>query len=72
MVWKLLPDHSLQPVRVRQGVTDFTFTAMEEGDLQVGDELVIGQTTAAADAAAQPAQRAPLGGLGGGLRGGRF
>jgi len=78
IVWKLLPDHSLQPVRVRQGVTDFTFTAMEEGDLKVGDELVIGQVTPGANATAQPAQRAPLGpggaggGFGGGLRGGRF
>jgi HlyD family secretion protein len=75
IVWKELPDRSLQPVRVRQGVTDFTFTAMEEGDLQVGDELIIGQTTAAANSAAQPAAT-PLGpagargGLGGGFRGG--
>jgi HlyD family secretion protein len=74
IVWKELPDHSLQPVRVRQGVTDFTFTAMQEGNLKVGDELVIGQTTAAANAAARPAA-APLGpaggrgGLGGGFRG---
>jgi len=78
IVWKLLPDHDLQPVRVRQGVTDFTFTAMEEGDLKVGDELVIGQVTPGASATTQPAQRAPLGpggaggGFGGGLRGGRF
>jgi HlyD family secretion protein len=75
IVWKKLPDNSLQPVRVRQGVTDFTFTAMEEGDLKVGDELVIGQATASANAVAQPGRGAPLGpagpgrGVGGGFRG---
>jgi hypothetical protein len=76
VVWKKLPDNSLQPMRVRQGVTDFTFTAMEEGDLKVGDDLVIGQVTSSASAA-QPAPATPLnpaagrgGGLGGGFRGG--
>ena len=74
IVWKELPDHSLQPVRVRQGVTDFTFTAMEEGDLKVGDQLVIGEVTTAASTV-QPATPAPglgggRGGLGGGFRGG--
>ena len=44
IVWKLLPNHTLQPVRVRQGVTDFTFTAMEQGNLKLGDELVIGRS----------------------------
>ncbi len=77
IVWKLLPNHTLQPERVRQGVTDFTFTAMEQGDLKVGDELVIGEVSAA-NSAAQAAQATPLGpgggrgGFGGGFRGGRF
>lgn len=44
IVWKLNPDNSLQPVRVRKGVTDFAFTAMLEGELKAGDKLVIGQT----------------------------
>lgn len=43
IVWKLNPDNFLQPVRVKTGLTDFTFTAMLEGDLQPGDKLVIGQ-----------------------------
>ena len=74
VVWKELPDHSLQPVRVRQGVTDFTFTALEEGDLKVGDQLVIGEVSTATNTA-QTAAPAPglgggRGGLGGGFRGG--
>jgi len=44
IVWKLRSDNTLQPVRVRTGVTDFAFTAMLEGELKPGDELVIGQT----------------------------
>lgn len=43
IVWKLNPDNSLQPVRVKTGLTDFTYTAMLEGDLQPGDKLVIGE-----------------------------
>ncbi len=45
IVWKLLPDKTLQPMRVKLGVTDFTFTAMKEGSLKPGDDLVIGQTS---------------------------
>jgi HlyD family secretion protein len=72
IVWKQLPDHTLQPVRVRQGVTDFTFTAMEEGNLKIGDELVIGEVSTA-NAGGTPAAPAPglgggRGGLGGGFR----
>ncbi len=45
VVWKLLPDKTLEPVQVGTGVTDFTFTAMLSGDLKPGDNLVIGQST---------------------------
>jgi HlyD family secretion protein len=70
VVWKELLDHSLQPVRVRQGVTDFTFTAMEEGDLKVGDQLIIGEVTTSTSAG-QPATPAPgLAGRGGAFGGG--
>jgi HlyD family secretion protein len=62
IVWKLLPDKSLQPVQVRLGVTDFTFTAMTKGDLKPGDELVIGQATATTTA--QNRTASPLGGGG--------
>jgi HlyD family secretion protein len=44
VVWKLNPDNSLQPVRVKTGLTDFTFTAMMAGELKPGDKLVIAQT----------------------------
>ena len=45
VVWKLLPDKSLQPVRIRTGITDHTFTEIVQqlnGDLGAGDELVTG------------------------------
>jgi len=51
LVWKLLPDKSLQPVQVRTGLTDHTFTALTAGDIRPGDELVTGATTAKAAAA---------------------
>jgi HlyD family secretion protein len=54
IVWRLLPDKSLEPVQVRLGVTDFTFTAMLNGTLKPGDELVIGQSSAVKTAAASP------------------
>jgi HlyD family secretion protein len=63
IVWKLLPDKSLEPVQVRLGVTDFTFTAMLSGSLKPGDDLVIGQATATA---AKSTAASPLGGAGGG------
>jgi HlyD family secretion protein len=45
IVWKLLPDKSLQPVRIKTGITDHTFTEMVRplnGELKVEDELVTG------------------------------
>jgi HlyD family secretion protein len=46
IVWKLLPDKSLQPVQISIGLTDHTYTAMTAGDLKPGEELVTGVTTA--------------------------
>src|SRR6266852_5797885 len=68
IVWKLLPNKTLQPMRVRLGVTDFTFTAMKEGELKPGDDLVISQASKNAPTQ-QPGgpQRAPTGGGPGGL-----
>jgi len=51
VVWKLLPDKSLQPIQIQIGLTDHTFTAMTGGDLKPGEELVTGATTAKATAA---------------------
>lgn len=51
VVWKLLPDKSLQPVQVHVGLTDHTFSALTGGDIKPGEELVTGATTAKATAA---------------------
>jgi HlyD family secretion protein len=45
IVWKLSSDKSLEPVRIKTGITDHTFTEVIQdlnGDLKVGDELVTG------------------------------
>jgi HlyD family secretion protein len=45
VVWKLNPDKSLEPVRIRTGITDHTTTAVAQllkGDLKEGDQLVTG------------------------------
>ena len=45
VIWKILPDKSLQPVRIRTGITDHTFTEVVQqlnGELKAGDELVTG------------------------------
>ena len=45
VVWKLKPDNTLEPVQVRTGITDRTFTQMVQalhGDLKDGDLLVTG------------------------------
>ncbi|MBZ5540660.1 MAG: efflux RND transporter periplasmic adaptor subunit [Acidobacteriia bacterium] len=60
IVWKLHADKALEPVRVKLGVTDFTFTAMKEGKLQPGDALVIGEVSKSG----KPAQQSPMGGPG--------
>jgi RND family efflux transporter, MFP subunit len=46
VVWKLLPDRSLQPVQVHVGLTDHTYTALMGGGLTPGEELVTGAATA--------------------------
>lgn len=50
IVWKTLPDKSLQPVQIHVGLTDHAYTALTGGDLKPGDELVTGATTAKKDA----------------------
>jgi HlyD family secretion protein len=45
VIWKILPDHSLAPVRVALGITDHAHTealAVLGGTLQVGDEVITG------------------------------
>jgi HlyD family secretion protein len=62
VVWKLHPDKTLEPVRIRTGITDHTVTEVAQvlkGQLNEGDELVTGGMTANTGAARPP-------GLGGG------
>ena len=49
LLWKLRPDSTLEPVRIRTGITDHTVTEVAEvlkGDLKEGDQLVTGSMTA--------------------------
>lgn len=66
IVWKLLPDKTLEPVQVGLGVTDFTFTAMTKGKLSPSDELVIGQSVSKT---ASTAANSPVGGPASATRG---
>ena len=62
VVWKLMPDKSVQPVQVRTGITDHTVTALVEvlhGDLKEGDELVTGSAKASGGSGANRAPGAP-------------
>jgi len=63
VVWKLRADKTLEPVRIRTGITDHTVTEVAQtlnGELNEGDELVTGAMTGGASAGARPP------GLGGG------
>jgi len=67
VVWKLHPDKTLEPVRIRTGITDHTTTEVAQvlrGSLNPGDQLVTGATSTGG-----PGSRPPgLGGPGGGRR----
>ncbi len=76
-LWKITgADKTLQPVRVRIGITDHTMTEVVQvlkGELKEGDELVIGSSTKGVTTGAAGGARPPgVGGAGGGGRpGGR-
>ncbi len=57
IVWKLNPDNTLQPVRVKTGITDLAYTAMLKGDLKAGDQLVIAQAGGKTQQTNQPLGR---------------
>jgi hypothetical protein len=63
VVWKRLPNKDLQPVMVRLGVTDYTFTELRGvvagGEIKPGDELIIGQSTNANQAQSGAGARPP-------------
>ncbi|HST10739.1 MAG TPA: efflux RND transporter periplasmic adaptor subunit [Terriglobales bacterium] len=49
VLWKLHPDSTLEPVKIRTGITDHTVTEVAEvlkGELKEGEELVTGSMTA--------------------------
>ena len=62
IIWKLLPNKELEPVQVTLGVTDFTFTELVSGNVNPGDDLVIGQSTNKSSTAQT---RNPVSGAGG-------
>jgi HlyD family secretion protein len=48
VIWKVGADKSLQPVEIRTGITDHTYTEVAQvvkGDLQAGDQLATGAAT---------------------------
>ena len=56
VVWKLRPDKTLEPIRIRTGITDHTVTEVAQvlkGQINDGDELVTG-ATAASSAGSRP------------------
>lgn len=68
-VWKLMPDKTLQPVRVKLGITDHTVTEVVQvlrGDLKEGDPLVIGATASKSASSSAPRPGMAPGGAGGG------
>ncbi len=46
VVWKQGPDKKLIPVAVRAGITDYSFTELKEGPVNVGDVLITGEENA--------------------------
>jgi HlyD family secretion protein len=63
VVWKQHPDKSLEPVRIKTGITDHTFTELVQplnGELKAGDELVTGVAQGRASSSA-PRMGAPGG-----------
>ncbi len=66
VVWKLRPDKTIEPVRIRTGITDHTLTAVTEvlkGTLAEGDQLVTG-ASAGGPRAAAPGTSPVVGGAG--------
>jgi HlyD family secretion protein len=58
VIWKLRPDKTLEPVRIRTGITDHTVTEVAQvlsGQLNEGDQLVTGAMTASSSASRPPA-----------------
>lgn len=69
-VWVEDGTGKLRAVSVRTGITDGARTAIENGALNEGDEVVVGLATTRAQS--QSGGRSPAGGMGGGMRGPRM
>jgi HlyD family secretion protein len=57
VVWKLRPDKTLEPIRIRTGITDHTLTEVAQvlnGQLNEDDELITGSIAASPGAARAP------------------
>jgi HlyD family secretion protein len=57
VLWKLLPDKTLEPVRIRTGITDHTVTEVAQvlnGQLNEGDELITGSIAVSPGATRAP------------------
>jgi HlyD family secretion protein len=70
VLWKVKADKSLEPVQVRTGITDHTYTAVAQvvkGDLKAGDQLATG----AASSTSAQAKPSSAPGMGGPRMGGR-
>jgi HlyD family secretion protein len=53
VVWKLHPDHSMEPVKVSLGITDHAYTevsAILKGEMKEGDDVIIRSVTPKAQA----------------------
>jgi HlyD family secretion protein len=70
-VYILGSDNKLKPVEIRTGITDGHYTQVVSGDLNVGDNIVIGLATSKVDSNPPPGSSNPMGGRPSGGRGGR-
>lgn len=64
IIWKLMPDKSVKPVQVKIGITDHTVTQLVsvlKGQLNEGDEVVIGAASARAGGNRPPGMGGPGG-----------
>ncbi|MBI2678459.1 MAG: efflux RND transporter periplasmic adaptor subunit [Candidatus Koribacter versatilis] len=62
IVWKLLPDKSIEPVQIKTGITDHTVTELSQalrGQLNEGDEVITGSSKSGGQSGAARAPGAP-------------
>ena len=62
VVWKLLPENKLEPVQIKTGITDHTYTAVSDqlhGTLKDGEALVIGSVSSTSSRPGMPGMGGP-------------